>query len=671
MQTHNDQKDYSYFLAEVMNAGVWEWNVKTGIVKINPRWAEIIGYTYEEITPVSITFWEHIVHPDDLAISNHELDVVFAKQKPFYAAEVRMRHKDGHWVWVFDSGKVVEWSETGEPLLAIGTHIDITMQKEREQVAQDNAMILQEILDNTIDVVYRTDNQGKLTFLSQSVTMTLGYDREQALGVFLQDFIHPEDQEKLMRYFNDIINDRKTRPLECFRLRHADGSWRSYETLATPLIHQNQFVGYVGVARDITQIQQMNQELKTQRDEMERFFKVNLDLLCITDSSGNFYTLNNAWEVALGYPIDYMLNRPIISFVHPDDVKETYDLMDKIIRTRTEVGGFTNRYRRIDGSYCYLEWKAMPFGDRIYASARDITKRIVAQKQLLNEKEHFQTTLMSVGDGIIVTDNRGFITELNRVASKLTSYKAEEAVGRNLFDIYKVDDHKTLGKELVNQVIKARKTVELTSLTLETKEGSHLIVDQSASPIIDHSGVVTGVVIAFRDVSEAIARQLQIEYLSYRDQLTDLYNRHYLDKVEKELQKEANLPLTLISLDLNNLKYINDNYGHLAGDDALRKVAEVLSKYCCPQGLAFRIGGDEFIVLVAKTSLEEGEKIKAKIVKEINRRSVNGYPLYAATGISVLTDPDKTIYDALKIADHLMYEDKFNNKQIKIEGHSD
>ena len=671
MDIQKNENDYSYFLAEVMNAGVWEWNITTGFVKINPRWAEIIGYTYEEIAPVKISFWEQVVHPEDLAISNHELNLVFTKQKPFYAAEVRMRHKDGHWVWVFDSGKFVKWSEEGKPLLAIGTHIDITMQKERERVAQDNAMILQEILDNTIDVVYRTDNQGKLTFLSQSVKMTLGYDREQALGVFLQDFIHPDDLDKLTQYFNEIINDKKSRPLESFRLRHADGSWRSYETLATPLFHHNQFVGYVGVARDITQLQLMNLELQTQRDEMERFFKVNLDLLCIADSNGNFNKLNNAWETTLGYPLDYMINRPIISFVHPDDAKETYDLMDKIIRTRTEIESFVNRYRRIDGSYCYLEWKAMPFGDRIYASARDITNRVIAQKQLLNEKEHFQTTLMSIGDGIIVTDDHGNITEINHVASKLTNYKAEEAVGRHLFDIYKVDDHKAIGKKLVNQVIKARKTVELTSLTLETKEKSHLIVDQSASPIMDHRGVVTGVVIAFRDVSETIARQLQIEYLSYRDQLTDLYNRHYLDKVEKEMQKESNLPLTLISLDLNNLKYINDNYGHLAGDEALKKVALVLSKHCCPQGLTFRIGGDEFLVLVPKTSFEEGEKIKAKIVKEIRQQSIEGYALYAAAGISILNDVNQTIYDALKVADHLMYEDKFNNKILHKESHCD
>ena len=85
------------------------------------------------------------------------------------------------------------------------------------------------------------------------------------------------------------------------------------------------------------------------------------------------------------------------------------------------------------------------------------------------------------------------------------------------------------------------------------------MLDDSIAPILDIDGNVSGVVIAFRDVSESKDRLRKIEYLSYHDQLTDLYNRHYLDRTLKEINKRKNFPLAIISLDLNDLKYINDN----------------------------------------------------------------------------------------------------------------
>ncbi len=114
------------------NVGSWEWNVQTGETVFNERWAEIIGYTLEEISPISIDTWIKIAHPDDLQNSNKQLEKHFKGELDYYECESRMRHKDGHWVWVLDRGRVFSWTEDKKPLMMFGTHQDITHRKQTE-----------------------------------------------------------------------------------------------------------------------------------------------------------------------------------------------------------------------------------------------------------------------------------------------------------------------------------------------------------------------------------------------------------------------------------------------------------------------------------------------------------------------------------------------------------
>jgi PAS domain S-box-containing protein len=119
-------------IIEGTNIGTWEWNVQAGQVIFNQRWAEIIGYTLDELGPVSIETWLKYAHPDDLQQSKILLKDHFAGKIPYYECEARMRHKAGHWIWVLDRGKVLSWTADGKPLMMFGTHQDITERKERE-----------------------------------------------------------------------------------------------------------------------------------------------------------------------------------------------------------------------------------------------------------------------------------------------------------------------------------------------------------------------------------------------------------------------------------------------------------------------------------------------------------------------------------------------------------
>ena len=119
-------------IIEGTHVGTWEWKVQTGELILNERWAEIIGYTLDELQPVSINTWVGFTHPDDFAESQRQLQACFRRVLEFYECEVRMRHRNGSWVWILDRGKVVEWSQEGAPLLMLGTHQDITARKQNE-----------------------------------------------------------------------------------------------------------------------------------------------------------------------------------------------------------------------------------------------------------------------------------------------------------------------------------------------------------------------------------------------------------------------------------------------------------------------------------------------------------------------------------------------------------
>jgi len=106
--------------------GTWEWNCQTGQMWVNERWAQIVGYTREELAPITPETFFRLVHPEDLARSNALLREHLEGRSPQYDSLCRMRHKQGHWIWVQDRGRVYEWDAHGQPLRMAGAHADVS-----------------------------------------------------------------------------------------------------------------------------------------------------------------------------------------------------------------------------------------------------------------------------------------------------------------------------------------------------------------------------------------------------------------------------------------------------------------------------------------------------------------------------------------------------------------
>ena len=136
------------------NLGLWDWNVKTGESIYNQQWAEMLGYTLEEIEP-NVGEWERLVHPDDMPQTKETLNLHFKRKTPFYEAEFRMRTKSGGWKWILSMGKVFEWDDNGNPLRITGTHKDITERKKAEDVLEK----LNTDLESTVRELMRTNKE--------------------------------------------------------------------------------------------------------------------------------------------------------------------------------------------------------------------------------------------------------------------------------------------------------------------------------------------------------------------------------------------------------------------------------------------------------------------------------------------------------------------------------
>lgn len=119
-------------IIEATNAATWEWNVQTGETKYNERWAALLGYTLAELSPTTLDTWRSRIHPDDAATAKTQVEEHLAGSRNHYEGELRLRHRDGHWIWVADSGQITKRDEQDRPLVMAGIHLDITERKQAE-----------------------------------------------------------------------------------------------------------------------------------------------------------------------------------------------------------------------------------------------------------------------------------------------------------------------------------------------------------------------------------------------------------------------------------------------------------------------------------------------------------------------------------------------------------
>lgn len=287
----------------------------------------------------------------------------------------------------------------------------------------------------------------------------------------------------------------------------------------------------------------------------------------------------------------------------------------------------------------------------------NVERRII-QKKLFEERSKYFQTLISIGDGVMVVDPEGKIEMLNKVAQNLTGWTNEEAKGKHYTEVF-VLSHEDRRQEIQDPIKTAMATDQIQELknhaVLTAKDGSLFHLEDSAAPIKNEKGETVGIVLVFRDVSEKKEQRKEIEYLSFHDALTGLYNRRFLEVELLRLDTERNLPISIIMGDVNGLKLTNDIFGHAHGDIFLKKIADVMRRTCRADDIIARWGGDEFVILLPKTTIEQAKQIKKRIKTEFARDGVKVIKGNISLGCDVKTSMDQSIVECLESAEEKMY----------------
>lgn len=259
----------------------------------------------------------------------------------------------------------------------------------------------------------------------------------------------------------------------------------------------------------------------------------------------------------------------------------------------------------------------------------------------------------NIEDGFISADLTGYIINVNPVALKILKCDISKLEGANIKNVYKRYD--SVSQEAIGFDINT--TYNNREVLLKDHEGKMVCIEETLVQVRDLNNKVTGIVIAFKDMTEHIEKQRRIEYLSYHDQLTGLFNRRYLENVVERFEENQNHPVVIMMLDVNGLKLVNDAFGHQQGDALLVGISKALQEYFDDSVVIARTGGDEFVVLFENQTVEEVE-LKAKAFKiAIAQRRIESIPLSASIGVFPW-DLSDAFFNAARIAEDRMYEDK-------------
>ena len=453
-------------------AGTWEWNIQTGKTVFNESWAEIIGYSLEEISPTTIETWSKFAHPDDLKKSGELLDKHFSGELDYYEFESRMKHKNGHWIWVLDKGKVVSWTDDGKPFMMMGTHQEITEQKISEQKITESEKLQKTLLENVSAGIMIIDPKTRIIETVNKYAMELiGLKNDEIIGQKWHRFVCPAhvdccpicDKGQIVDNSDKVLlrPDGKEIPiLKTVKHIFIDGKEKLIESFV-----------------DISEKKATENLLKKSADLLENLSRqipgVIYQYQIKPDGSGCFPFASEHIKDIYGVALEEVKedDTPVINSLHPDDKDR---VIQKILESKNTLEKWDDEYRVIlpqKGEKWVrgvaqpelLEDKSVLWHGYIY----DITEIKEEQIEMKRLKEQFELAVAGTNDGIWDWDLKTNELYLSKRWKAMLGYEDEEIENsfegwRNLWhpdDVEKIkqtlDDHlagKTQRYEVIHRL---------------------------------------------------------------------------------------------------------------------------------------------------------------------------------------------------------------------------
>ena len=368
---------------EGADVGVWDWDLRTDTVTFDEGWAAMLGYEIGEIDD-DLSAWEERVHPDDMDDVWAVLESHLAGETDSYQCDHRMRTKSGEWKWIRDRGRVVERGPDGEPLRAVGIHIDVTDRKERQRDLERYRRMVEAMPES----VCLYDADGRFVFVNDYLVEGYGTDHETLLGSEsrLVDRIRESSEgdpfAELVAGDRDVLAD--TIEID---LPDREGAIIDYRL--SPISVDGTFDAVLGISRDVTEARRRQEALERTSARLEALFERSPDMMEIHDANGEIVEANRSLCRELGYDEDELVGMSVPEIdaeTDPSNAPERWEGLGVDETARVET-----TYRRADGSEFPVEVHVRRIDvhgeDRFLASTRDITDRRAYQRRIERENE--------------------------------------------------------------------------------------------------------------------------------------------------------------------------------------------------------------------------------------------------------------------------------------------
>ncbi len=542
---------------------------------------------------------------------------------------------------------------------------DITHRKYWQEKITESEEKYRRLFENAYDSIFIVDPEThRILDSNETAARRLGYSRDELLLLKSTDLEAISDRVKNDDAVKKINEKGSTIYEHLYRCK--DGSEIPVE-ISSRIIEYGDRKIIESLVRDITDRRQAEENLHESEQRFKDISENALEWIWEIDSDGRYTYSGPLVKKILGYTSHEVIGKYFYDFFHPEDRDELKKAAFEAFRAKQPFREFTNRNIHKNGSTVWLSTSGIPVLDNSGAllgyrgADSDITLRKQAEERLIRGEEEWKATFDTIPDLILITDNERKVVKVNKAMADKLGRKREELIGRSCYEVIHgtkkppayCPHKKTIsdGKEHIQEIYE------------DELKGHYLV---SSSPIYDSRKNPVGVIEIARDITERKKMEEKLQEEAITDQLTGLFNRrgfHTLAQQQLKLAKRKKRKVSLVYLDLDNMKTINDELGHHEGDNALIDTAHILNKTFRESDLIARIGGDEFAVLLAEHSSTSIKDVIMKNVHErvekFNESNDRQYTLHLSIGVANY-DPDHpySIEELMEQADILMYEEK-------------
>lgn len=425
--------------------GVWDSNVKTGMNYTNDRWWTMFGYQPED-TKNSFDLFFEIVHPDDGKEILKKIDEMRIDGQHSFDLLVRVRHKDGHWLYIQDRGHVVEW-EDGKAFRLIGTHLDVTETHELTKKLKLNEARLNSAIKGADLGVWDVNTKTGRHFANQRWYEMLGFSPDEVddIYTFFNSRVHPDDQAKLNRAIEELTEKGKNSFELTLRVRHKNGTYRYIQDRSQAIEWENGYaIRAIGTHLDITENYELTNQLKLNESRLQAAIN-GADLgVWDLDLRTGINTTNDRWWEMLGYQpqecestMDFFT-----SIVHPDDLEVIFKTIESLNEKSITDVDIILRMRHKEGHYIHvldrgqvIEWEDGKVA-RMIGTILNISDQIQHEIDLKNSLMERESILESIDSGFIALNEDLYITYFNPTAQLMLDKADKELIGTQLFDLF-------------------------------------------------------------------------------------------------------------------------------------------------------------------------------------------------------------------------------------------